>query len=279
MHLIFHSRRRPGRAGFTLVELMMAITILTLMSAALCTFSNHAMQMWARGESGNQHRMRARAALEFLGRELRQALLPKDPADTSTLQFVINPETVTCRNRDSIFWQAPDARDAGRSNLAEVGYFVRWTPRNEATLCRFHVAPGDPNYLVYTPPFPSRWISDHLLDAVAPADQSRAYQGLFLENVPGLWTTAFDAAGKAFPEGYDSRKQSNKLPAYIEVSLVLLDNQGATRLRDRPDLVAAIRELYPDTADPNRFLASEVLDPIRQHLRVTTFSVSLNNGR
>jgi prepilin-type N-terminal cleavage/methylation domain-containing protein len=120
-------RREKKRRGFTLVEILVAITILVLISFFLAAMSDQSARVWNQGQRQIQSRQRARAALDFIGRELEQAVLAINPSN-GPLEFVINPTSVSatfsCPN--AIFWQAPIATDISLGDLAEVGYFVRW---------------------------------------------------------------------------------------------------------------------------------------------------------
>jgi prepilin-type N-terminal cleavage/methylation domain-containing protein len=233
----------PG-AGFTLVELLVAMALLVLLSVFLVGISGQAGRMWSWGESRNQHRQKARAALDFMARDLRLAYLGVDPA-SSRFQFVINPPIPpSYHNRDSIFWLARVATDAP-GGVAEVGYFVRWQD-GRAALCRFFVNPSDPNYLIYQvneAGEPVDWINkDGLLDVIAPGTRAGNYRGLFLENVIGMWIDAYRADGSLY-EG-DSKIAGNKLPSRVEISLALLDESGAARLQEMalaPNVQSAVQ--------------------------------------
>jgi prepilin-type N-terminal cleavage/methylation domain-containing protein len=267
-------RKNAGTAGFSLVELLVAMAVLAILSLVLLGVSNQVGNTWASGQNDNQNRMRARAALEFIGRELQAAFLSPDPSDGS-LQFVINPSTVTLRHHDAIFWQAPVATDTSRGDLAVVGYFVRWHD-GRGSLCRFFANPSDPaSHLIDQHPATTDWVTDNLLDTVAPADKASHYAGLFLENVAGLWVEA--SARDGTPYGGDSRAAGNVLPASVNISLVLLDNRIAERLREMPE-VAAVSAASATAASATAFL--DALPPvIRPGASLVHFRVALRNKR
>ncbi len=249
------------------MELLVAMAILSLMCVLLVGISGQATQVWTRGESQNQHRSRARAALELIGREMRQAVVPLDASQTNGLQFVVNPPGISAAYHDSIFWQAPVARNKANGDLAEVGYFIRWTG-NQANLCRFYVPSGDTNYLIRNQP--DAWITDTLLDSVAPADKASGFQGVFLENVIGLWVAAFAADGTAYAD-YDSRAHLNHLPAYADISLAFLDTKSAARMN--ASQAAAIQAASQTATNAETLLGSSALAPLRQGSSASTFRV------
>ena len=205
--------------------------------------------------------------LDFMAAELRQAVIPLDPSRHG-LQFVVNPAGIGTRNRDSLFWQAPVASDNGSGDLAELGYFVRWNG-TQASLCRFFVKPDDADYLVYSTP--DAWLSDTLLDKLAPADKASKYRGLFLENVIALWVNAYQADGTAYSG--DSRS-GNRLPAYVELTLVLLDSSTTKRLSDP----SAVTGLYASATSPKDFV-SKLPSAIRPGCSLVSTVVNMANYR
>ncbi len=259
-------RNRDEVRAFTLVELLVAVALLAFVSLILVGLASQGGKMWALAESQNQHRQRARAMLEFMVAEMREAVLPLDNSRPS-LQFVINPSNLDAKflNRDAVFWQAPIATDESRGDLAEIGYFVRWDG-TQANLCRFSLDPSDPDYRIYKNP--ETWLSDALLDAAAPGDKAGKYRGLFLENVIGMWVKAYQKDGTAYSG--DSRT-ALLLPAYVEISLVLLDGVSAKRVAD----AAEIRGLYASSPTATAFLAAL---PTKLRGGATIVSAIVNTG-
>lgn len=269
---------KPGRLAFSLIEMMTAIAVLLILTLVLVTILQQAGKLWLIGESDTQNRQRARAALDVMGRELLQATLSPQ-AGSNSLQFVINPSSVaTFANRDTVFWQAPITTD-GSGGVAEVGYFVRWRDQS-AALCRYFVNPSDPNYLIYTSP--QGWVNDALLDAAAPASKGSRYQGLFLENIIGLWVTPYQADGTPYStSSYSSTntygaQPPNRLPAAVELSIVMLDSATAQRVKAM-NVANDIAGLYA-AADPASFVAS-LPAAIRPGARISTMRINLNNYR
>ncbi|MEZ0298526.1 MAG: type II secretion system protein J [Candidatus Methylacidiphilales bacterium] len=266
--------------GFSLVELVTATTILSILSLVLIHLSNNAGRVWSQGESQNQHRQRARTVLDFIGRELKHATLSTGyNAGRPSLQFLINDPTLGSeyRNRDTIFWQAPVATETSAGDLAEIGYFVRWNG-TQANLCRFFVNPRDTaNYLIYRSPSQA-WITDDVLDAVSPADKTNSYQGLFLENVLGLWVNGYRSNGSAY--GGDSRTTTpaNRLPAYVELSLVLIDASTASQLKNGAAAPSTIRSLYSTTTSAEEFMA-QLPRPLSGGASLVKVRVKLDNHK
>ncbi len=219
-----YGKRRAS--GFTLIELLVAATIFTVMAGILLSVSSQATTLWSRNHQQSQLREKARIALDFIGGEMRQAVLPLDRSSTAGPQFVVNPAGVSAayRLKDAIFWQAPIATTHTHGNLAIVGYFIR-RDGDRYQLCRYFINPDESNYRLFSNP--TDWVNDGLLNSVAPASAASDYQGLFLENVVGLWVECFDESGASIVP--DSRVDQ-RLPARVKVSLAVLDERGAERL-------------------------------------------------
>lgn len=202
-------RPRAGRRAFTIVELMVGISVLGLLVALLAGVFSQVSSAWKSGEGSIERRRSARALADFIGQELQGAALPIEGASvaaTGNLQFIVNPPTsqvsMEYRHADAIFWQAPLATEASYGDLAEIGYFVKWIkPDAEAqksgrtaprpALCRFFANPSEPKkvlpgnpggtdsapavtrneeFLIYHKTNPKEWINGGQLDALAPGD-------------------------------------------------------------------------------------------------------------
>src|SRR5262245_51806336 len=140
-----HLSRANRSAGFTLVEMLVSMTILAVIVALLGSMASSVSRVWQSGNAQSDRRRNARPIVDLISADLSGALLPVDPkAEPSkpNLQFTLNPTNVSeeYRHPDALFWQAPVATDQTRGDLAQVGYFVRWdmetTPNNpRARLC------------------------------------------------------------------------------------------------------------------------------------------------
>jgi len=239
----------------------------------LLVISGQAAQIWDWGESENQYHQRARAALDLTGREMKQSLLPLDASQTKGLQLVINPSSVSQGYPNTVFWQAAVAKDKTCGDIAEIGYFIRWNA-NTANLCRFYVPSGGADYLIYTSP--DAWVTDAILDKEAPADKANGFQGLFLENVVGLWVTAYAADGTAYAS-YNSRTLGNTFPAYVDISLVFLNLSSANRMKSSSSLASSIQSASQTATDAQTFLKSSAIAPVRQGAGASTFRVYFSN--
>ena len=279
-------------AAFTLVELLVAMTILTVLVLLLSGLTNQAARTWLLSEGGNERRQSGRAVIASIARDLQIALPPVDRSAVDSLQFVKNPNSLSASYPDAVFFQAPTATEPVLGDIAIVGYFVCWLPPQvdkppQAVLCRFFVNPakanGDPNPEYRIVEYPSDWINPDLLASVTPADKVNNYAGLFSENVLGFWAKCVDEAGNDLGD-FDSRSSLGRLPAAVEVGIAVIDAHSAGRIT--PDLRDKLIGLSRDASlAPNAPSFVQVIqtDPTFQSLRagVQAFgtTISLLNSK
>lgn len=265
--------RYNQQRGFTLIELLVATAVLSLMVVMLMEILNRTSSAWTLGQAQTERRQSARSVADVIARELQPALMPIDPADQSSMQFLLNPTTmpVELRNPDALFWQAPIASDRSSGDVAEVGYFLKWDTTNgnpHPLFCRFFVNPTDQdNYFILKSP--TAWLTPDVFDKVTPANNQgpNAYAGLFAENVLGFWARCYDKDGKCLKD-YDSRAKK-VLPRTVKIFLVLVGPAGLARVTqvpdystagggDEPDLQAFISALPPGVRQTARPFITEV---------------------
>jgi len=261
---------RRDYASFTLVELIVAIAISTVLLAVLAVISGTALQIWQQETAYAERRDAAMTTFGQMRRDLRYAALPSDEPG-GQFEMLLSPSSLpsTLLYPNAGFWQAPSASITTSGENAVVGYFIQWTTNidNDVTtpkLCRVLINPSDTtNYQIGTT---NSWITPAIIAAVAPATPP-TYQGLLANNVLGLWMQAYDqtgtniistnAAGGTFATdvfdsrlGYQSangRTYPNALPASIKVSLLVVDRHTSLQL------TTADAPTANDT-DPNTFL-------------------------
>ncbi len=198
---------RLGTCGFTLVELLVSIGVLSILFVLLLGILNQLSGTWAEIRAQVYRHQNGQAILGLIASDLRVAMLPQNRTDTSSLELLIDPPSLLNASPNNylfphaIFWQAPIASNTTNGNIAEVGYFIRWDtttyPNNpRAILCRLFINPGDPNYFINSTT--QSWLTPAILDSAAPGTNTgtpSAYQGWFADNVIGLWVRCLDANG------------------------------------------------------------------------------------
>jgi type II secretory pathway pseudopilin PulG len=121
-------KNRP-LASFTLVEMMVATSVLSLMMIILLQIFNEATRAWAASERKIDAYREARAALYFVSRDLHSSLI------TTNAPLIINSNYITTGTKpdyldDSVFFIAalPSNAQEGTdlSDLCAVGYYAAY---------------------------------------------------------------------------------------------------------------------------------------------------------
>ena len=106
-HLLFQSKsKRHG--GFTILELLAAMTILSMLVVMLVATFNQASRSWLQAENRVETYGQARAALDFITKELTQTVTTTNSSfmgDTNNLAFVATVNTGTNMDLVGVFYQ------------------------------------------------------------------------------------------------------------------------------------------------------------------------------
>ena len=275
-------RSSPAKAkGFTLVELLVSISLLVLIIVILGTITGHISKIWTEVNAQNQRRANARALLQFIAKDLQSVRLPVTPATSGiTGHGVITPSSTTgylqlaisgatagspsgCLNPHALFWQAP-VGDSGK--MVVVGYYVRWDTTatvKKACLCRYSASVSS---TIYSGNNQNNWAS-----TAYPTQSPMAfpYPNLLAENVIALFVRCVNEAGTPITQdatgtlqassgyAFDSLKgykdpatsiayPAPALPPAIEISIVVVDAKTAqkitTQLTPTPTTPSALNQ-------------------------------------
>ena len=231
--------KTPPRAGapgqrrhsaFSIVELLLAMSVLTLLMVFLVQMLNAVSRTWADGERRVENYQNGRAILDLIARELGPAVIsrvdrpqvgltlptlgshqliqnPMSPAQQSTVVPSMAP------NSDSLFWQAPVATGV-ETELAEVGYYLTRDTTAGAIgayqLKRFFVPSGNAKFLIYTrtptgdytpTATEAPWIasSSASLPPAFSASEFEAASSVVSDGIVGFWVRCFDVNGEPIP--------------------------------------------------------------------------------
>ena len=184
MKQVFENRkgkRETGRGGFSLLEMLAAMTILTGIMIILASMIDSAGRSWRDSEDRVETSQNGRTALELMTRELA-------PATINTCeQFVVLPgESLNgcgapgvVETSQAAFWMAPLGKDG---DLRAVGYYLqRVDERLFYRLKRYYVGPENEDY------FPSGFDPENVDDTSILSEETTAAR--FLER---LDEAAFD---------------------------------------------------------------------------------------
>jgi uncharacterized protein (TIGR02599 family) len=177
------------RRGFTLVEMLVAMSIVTLMLVMLLTISNNISATWKRTAAKTEQFREARMGFEAMTRRLSQATLntywdydnPAAPTRyirQSELRFISGPANSvisagsTQRFSHCVFFQAPlgfttNSAYSGLENLLNTwGYYVEWN-NDDQQVPDFIATAANRNAQ-------RRW-RFRLMEFMQPADQMNLY--------------------------------------------------------------------------------------------------------
>lgn len=253
--------------AFTLIEMLVSMTILALIVMVLVSVLNSSTDVWQRSSSKIQVFQEARAAYEAMTRKISQATLntywdyeadatgnpiryrrQSELAFVSGLEATLLPSINPARTH-AIFFQAPlgYTQNANYTNLRNLlnacGYFLEFGDDSE----------GRPTFLQSEPRVPERY-RWRLKELWQPTENLAVYQS----NAPGNWIPstpsstlaeniialiilpklpeAEDSTGTSLaPEfSYDSTRSANRathnqLPPLVQVIMVAIDEASARR--------------------------------------------------
>jgi len=134
---------RSWKQGFTLLELLISMTVLSVIVVLLLGITNGASQHWSDGQRRREASREARAALEFLTEDLHEAVLTTNPV---TL-FISDPKEKQEGERLSFLVSQSEEKSLPGNNLAAVSYFVAKAPdaTGNLNLYRFHLSGSQVN--------------------------------------------------------------------------------------------------------------------------------------
>ena len=270
------------RRGFTLLEVLVATAILSLMVVVLAGLASQAGKIWGNVNAQGQRRSTGRAMLQFIVRDLEMAAAqPPFPSSTNAanLQFIANVSTnannATCipaglLNPHAAFWQAPVGNNKTKGDIAEIGYFVRWDTNQpsvpRATLCRFLVEPGNTNFVIYNSASgtATNWLDPAILSAVAPATKEMSYKGWFAENVIALWIRCLDVNGNAITANASGTAVNNGY-GFDSRQGYRYTNSASLLITQRPPALPAAVDVALVTVDPRT--ASKITPEIQASIQ------------
>jgi prepilin-type N-terminal cleavage/methylation domain-containing protein len=232
------------RPGFTLIEVLIAITILAFLVVVLASLVSGVSRAWTQGEQQVSQFQDGRAILELISRELSQAAI------SPSLQFVHDPDlnrTPQRGNSDCIFWIGPGPSTASGS-LSEIGYYLS----DNFELKRFYVPPTDgTNYAVFTAGYQptdtgALWVTNFIRNSSLVTTVSGG--------VLGFWARCLDVNGQAIPWLASAPPRFNSAAHFQPAIPSQLDSFKYTSSSTaRANLLPNTIELTVITLDPHTF--------------------------
>lgn len=224
--------------GFTLVELLAAMAVATLLMALLMTLLDSAFRLWQGTEARIEASREARAALGMMAADLQNAVIP--PFLPGTSGFLLNSATLpSAAQTDTniagslFFLRSLSANGQGgeaRGDLCQVGYFLAYGSVSANAKAGWHLY----RY------FRNSEATLHVIGQAGLfsfADSGLGGGELLASHVTGLRLTAYstNAAGTLVPY----LPAAGLRPALLTISLTVLDRKTASRFETRSEWLEA----------------------------------------
>ncbi len=227
LFLSLRFRKKRKSSAFTVVEVLVASAILSIIMIILFNIFNKATQTWIHGQTSISRSSSTRMVFEVMSREISQAIISTNgwtnPATAPTLRFV---GTIT-----GVYFVVPVPPSiAFGSDMSRVGYnykqpTVAYGVTNLVRYCTDPVI-ADISSLAWNP-------RDSTITSSTPfgtLPTAFTTTNVVADNIAGFTLTYYDSAGNPSAGNlWDSAKgvgQTNLLPSVIEVTLVILDNRN-----------------------------------------------------
>ena len=207
-------RRSPAlrdEGGFTLLELMTALAITSMIVVMLFAAFNQASRAWTTAENRVETFTDARAVLDLMARELSQA--------------VATPNITFHGDNQAVYFVAPvNSNPANHADLCEVGYEYRTVTPYEWKIVRHLTEPTTLNIA-------SGGFWDFYNNATWwQTFDPNAEASLATNSILNIQFTYLNANGTPITIPFGGLT-ANTLPAAIVISLDAIDSRTATRLR------------------------------------------------
>ncbi len=228
-HLPAVARDRQRRA-FTLLELLVAITVLILLIVLLASTVQSTASIWQHSEKKIDAFREARAALHLMRKDLSR-IVPANGLPALTTMPLFGSETTEGVPESRQIFAFTTARNKGLTDVCLVGYFCRWNPEvngyeliryfadSDETFARLQDIAQDPQAL-FTPE-----------EIFTPNDAPEACEKLAAV-VWNLSFKIFDAAGREITAQPLTVTDGN-LPASIEVSMDVISPKALRAFQGR----------------------------------------------
>ncbi len=223
------------RSGFTLLELLSAITVLTVIIWILAAIFRESDRAWNMGTSRVDLNTEGRAALTAIANDLRYAICDE------TMTFVIQPERKPVTdpssgrviygrdNQEICFVSLADAGARTDSRAArEIFYYPTLTSTNRA---------GKYSIMRIENVATNSYLSSTWFEGASPQNRPRGFRAVVAENITalnffvpdplnpnGADISVYDSSNSAIAQSY------HQLPPYVDVVVEVLSDEAAEKL-------------------------------------------------
>jgi prepilin-type N-terminal cleavage/methylation domain-containing protein len=222
--------------GFTLVELLLAMTITALIVVFMMRTFSGATATWRQSEERTDTFREARAAMEMMARDLgKTATAFKSPM----LVLDFTPGSIaTDKTANQEVYAIASIPNAGKTDLCTVGYYCRWDDKHYCYILKRFFLDGDTTFNNFKYGAATPILFDSMYKSFGTYSGSTYKNSSAEEDVASyVWDMRFnifkDGAAVTYPQTYPSN-YSDTLPAWIEVSFKAIGVQAAQRLNALP---------------------------------------------
>jgi prepilin-type N-terminal cleavage/methylation domain-containing protein len=227
-----------GRRGFTLIELVVAMTFVALLASGIVISISTALNVWKRTAEANELNQEARAVIELLSRDLRCAYLG---LDHQTGFFIGGAPQEGESPMDALYFTT-QSTSAAELGLLPDDVLKDWDPQLDPPVTdlvgvrwEWHEGTADTPEGLYrvTSVMPQLEVPEDEETAVTGEVSSEfvsdAVEDLRFQYLDeGAWSTSWDSTGAAFDIAQqvgeeDTSPQVNHLPQAIAIEFVLRD--------------------------------------------------------
>lgn len=215
----------PRLASFTLLEMLVATAVFSMMSVLLFSIINDATKLWRDQQSREDGFREARAALNFLSRDIQASLISTNPN-----------WFYTTSNRVAFLTTLPsNSQGTGldRGDICAVGYSLEWgkmntnsvSEKSRMSLYRY-VRFSDPTYSTFVR------VSSPIQTLFDNPDGTNTVRELLAANVSGVAFKFYKTNSAGIPQTYTGGAGT---PAIFDIVITVLNDKTAKQLNTQAD--------------------------------------------
>jgi len=216
------------RNAFTLLELMVAVSLLAILVVMLMSMVDNATKLWRVNENRVESYREARAALNLIASDLKSIY-----ASTNENLFQTNASGAfeAVAGSGQLFFIAAlpvSAQDpASRSDLCEVGYFLRYGKSSLASA-------KESSFSLYRYFRESNQTFTNLVNNAGFFTHSTTNVELLARNIPAFKVNYYSISTNGTVSPWTAGS-SNALPSFVELQITAFNNQAAKRFASKED--------------------------------------------
>ncbi len=238
-------RVHRAKSGFTLIEILLATAITALIVVLLMHIFSATATTWTHAEQRTDAFREARAALESMDRDLRNAVpAPKPSAspDPSPPMLVLNfdPNTASQDQVNEEIYMISSHPNSGKSDLCTIGYHCVWNATTKCYVLRRIFKDSDATFAAFKKAasdvpmtFADLYTYSALIDDSSAATQTPPADE---EDVASyIWDLTFrPCVNNTLSTSYPKTSYSSVFPLWIEIRFKAVGASAVNKLKTLP---------------------------------------------